>query len=601
MNAGPDSGFAQLDFAQLYLDQQNKKAKALEAERVKNKELIQSGVISALDVEAPNNAVQQFNRATSFLKAQKSQEAAKCLEKAIHEYPKFVAAHNALGLAYLDQNDPRAKSEFQAATKLDDHFPGSFVNLGLLALSEKDYPTAESNLEKAAALTPQNAKTLSALAFAENGNREYEQTLITARRVHALEHRGMANVHYLAAAAAVALNNSDVVERELTLFLAEDPTNALAPIARQNLETLARRKQANVLTASAAPAGGPTVSDAPLQTFPNSDRLKAELNNVDNATEKAACETCPIPEGTVAPDNGELSAALTASVRSGSAWTIHKTVDETALFFAVSNHGHMVNDLQLSEIRLQDDNKPPEKIAQFIPQSKLPLRLALLIDTSGSVQTRFSFEKHAAAKFLEKVLNGTSDLGFVAGFNSETNVTQDFTAKSEELGNGIEQLKNGGGTALFDAVSFACWKLAAYPEHERVAKVLVVLSDGEDNSSHRTLKKAIEDAESTGVTIYALSTRDDAGPKTDADKVLEMLAERSGGEAMFPGDVLTLGKSLDKLRELIRSRYLLAYKPAGFEPNGNYRAIRLTAEKDGQHLRVHVRKGYYARRETPAP
>ena len=100
------------------------------------------------------------------------------------------------------------------------------------------------------------------------------------------------------------------------------------------------------------------------------------------------------------------------------------------------------------------------------------------------------------------MLNGTSDLGFVEGFSDETLITQDFTAASADLGKGIDMLTNGGGTALFDAVSLACWKLAAYPEQERVARVLVVLSDGEDNSSHRSLKQAIQDAEAAGVTVY---------------------------------------------------------------------------------------------------
>jgi VWFA-related protein len=131
--------------------------------------------------------------------------------------------------------------------------------------------------------------------------------------------------------------------------------------------------------------------------------------------------------------------------------------------------------------------------------------------------------------------------------------------------------------------------------------VLVVLSDGEDNSSHRSLKQAIEEAESQGVTVYTVSTAEDPGPRTDADRVLQLLAERSGGEAIFPGDIVSLGKSLDKLRDLIRSRYLIAYKAAGFAPNGKYRTLHVIAEREGKRLQVHARKGYYARTETPRP
>lgn len=592
MMTGPDSGFTQMDFAELYLDQQNKHAKSLQEERLKNQRLIDAGVISALDLSAPNSAVQEFNHATSLLKEQNSKEATRYLEKAIHIYPNFVSAHNALGLAYQDQDDTRARTEFETAAKLDAKYPGSFVNLGLLALGQKDYPLAELNLSKAASLNPGNARVLAQLTYAENGNRQYEEALKTAQRVHEMDHRGLANVHYIAAAAALCLSDLDAGTRELKLFLSEDPTNALAPIAHRNLDILEKRKQNTV-------AGGGGIvyqtggAESPVQqNLADTERLQSELKE---ASEHSASGKENPTEANLSPPSSIPRPSSVA--HSASTWTIRKSVDEAALFFAVSSHGHMIDNLELSNIQLKDNGKAPTRIVQFLPQSKLPLRLGLIIDTSGSVQDRFTFEKHAAAKFLEKVVNGTTDLAFVAGFNSEPRVTQDFTVAPAELAKGIDQLTNGGGTALFDAVSFACWKLAAYPEQGRVARVLVVLTDGEDNSSHRSLKQSIEDAEASGVTIYTLSTKSGEGNKTSADKILDLLAERSGGESMFPGEMLALGKSLDRLRDLIRSRYLLAYKPADFEPNGKFRTINIQAEKDGKRLQVHVRKGYYARVE----
>jgi VWFA-related protein len=272
-------------------------------------------------------------------------------------------------------------------------------------------------------------------------------------------------------------------------------------------------------------------------------------------------------------------------------------VDETDLFFSASSHGRMISDLDLSNIQLRDAGKPPERVMEFLPQWKLPLRLALVIDTSGSVQQRFEFEKHAAKKFIEKVLNGTTDLGLVVGFNGETVVTQDLSADAMKLRGGIEALRNKGGTALFDALSFACVRLAAYPEQQRVARVIVVLTDGEDNSSHRSLKQTLREAEDAGVTIYPVSTNEASGPKTDADRILDTLAERTGGESMFPGSIFALNGSLERLRDLIRSRYLLAYKPADFQPNGKYRTVAISAARGGKRLRVHARKGYYARIE----
>jgi VWFA-related protein len=414
----------------------------------------------------------------------------------------------------------------------------------------------------------------------------------------------MANVHYVAAAAAVSLKENDAIERELTLFLAEDPTNPLAPVARKNLDILARQKNAAAQTATVSQQPAAVESNPQrLRTFPNSERLAAQLNAVKDVPAEGACENCKTAAEptTVAGNVNPVSnpGVALAPATSAGTWTIHQVVDETTLFFAVSDHGQMVGDLQPSDIQIRDDNKPPQGILQFIPQSKLPLRLGLLIDTSGSVQDRFSFEKRAAAKFLQKVLNGSTDLGFVAGFSSETNVTQDYTAAPQNLKTGIEKLSNGGGTALFDAVSFGCWKLTAYPDTERVARVLVVVSDGEDNSSHRSLKQSIEEAEVSGVTIYTVSTSENADPRTDADKILQVLAERSGGDSMFPGDLPALDKSLNKLRDLIRSRYLIAYKAADFAPNGKYRSVRIIAERDGKLLQVHARKGYYARLAAP--
>ncbi len=604
MNLGPDAGFSQVDMAQIYLDTQARHVKDIERIKAQDKARVDAGIVSALDLEAPNNAVEEFNRASTLLKAQNSKEAMKHLQKAIADYPKFVSAHIGLGLAYVDQEDPaHAKSEFEEAASLDAKFPGSFRHLGQLALSLNDFPTAESALEKAAALSPKDVAVLTVLAYAQNGTQQYQQVLQTAQRVHALDHKGMANVHYVAAAAAMSLKDFETMEHELSFFVAEDPTNALAPAARQNLAALIHNKEVLAEVATHAQSATTVAASQPPQTFANSDRLKAQLSGLGNESDAGTCENCSAAAEAVPPNtpgaNGAVSTATSSAAgRVAGVWTIRKSVDDVALFFSVTSHGHMVNDLEASNIQIRDDNKPPEKVVQFAPQSKLPLRLALIVDTSGSVHDRFSFEKSAATKFVQKVLSNPSDLGFIAGFATEPTVTQDFTSNPAALGSGIDKLANGGGTALFDAVSFACRKLGEYPDDERVARVLVILSDGEDNSSHSSLKQSIQVAERTGVTVYTVSTKEGRGDKTDADRVLEALAESSGGEALFPGDLYTLGSSLDKLRELIRSRYFIAYKPANFQPNGSYRTITVIAEKNGKHLQVRSRKGYHARLEA---
>ncbi len=450
VNVGPDP-LAQIDFQLMYLDQMNRHAKESEQRRKQNQNLIDSGVVSALDLQAPSKAVDEFNRATSLLKAQHSKEAIAHLQKAIHVYPSFVSAHVGLGLAYLDQEDAvLARTEFETAAKLDQKFPGSFLNLGLVALSLNDFATAQSELAQAASLRPKDPRILSALAYAQNGTHQYQQTLETAQRVHALEHKGMANVHYAAASAAMSLNDFDNMERELGFFLSEDPTNAFAPVARQNLAALTHNKLVRAADSTTPPQTTTLVASLRPQTFPNTERLKAQLNALGNESDASECEDCGAvaePAPTSADGSSNATPIPGLSTRS-TAWTIRTSVDQVTMFFSVSSHGRMVNDLQQSDIRILDDNKPPARIVQFAPQSKLPLRLALLVDTSGSVRDRFAFEKHAATKFVEKMLNGTSDLGFIAGFSEKTTVTQDFTGQQAELGKGIEKLANGGGTAL---------------------------------------------------------------------------------------------------------------------------------------------------------
>ena len=592
LNGGPNSAFAEFDFAQLYLDQELHDA--IHAKQTADAhELTGGGAISIRDISAPRKAVDQFNYAATYLRSQNSKEAIKCLQKAITIYPEFVSAHNMLGLAYLDEKDARAKEEFEKATKLDDRYPVSFLNLGMLALNASDFASADSNLEKAAFLSPRNPRILTALAFAQNGDHKYAESLQTAQAVHALDHHGMENVHYIAAAAAMSLRDMDAVQRELGTLLKEDPTNPLSPIAQKQLDLLTHSQPAPQ-TSNERVVVQPDPSDYRVQTFPDNEHLHAELDAMKDVPGIENCTSC---------DDARAFAAMSARpVSSGPAvdtwhnlFTIHRAVDETAVFFSVSQNGHPVDDLSLADIEIRDDNQAPDRILQFVPQSELPLRLGVLIDTSDSTERRFPFEKRAAERFVRNVLHGPLDLAFVSGFNNDVSVSQDFTSDPAMLNEGIEKLSSGGGTALFDAIYFASWKLAAYPEDDRVAKVLLILTDGEDNSSHRSLKQTIEEAEAAGITIYTVSTAEDPGSETDANKILRTLAERSGGASFFPGGLKSLEQNLSKLRDVIRNRYFIAYKAAHFAPNGKYRNIRMSAAKDGKHLQVHVRKGYYAR------
>jgi len=189
----------------------------------------------------------------------------------------------------------------------------------------------------------------------------------------------------------------------------------------------------------------------------------------------------------------------------------------------------------------------------------------------------------------------------VVGVNNSVLLVQDFTSDQARMAHAIEELAPSGGTALWDAVNFASEKLVNRAETQPVARVMVVISDGADNSSTLTLKEAIAGALRREIAIYTVSTRDALNEQESAvlgDRAMQTLSELTGGAAYRPGSVAKLQGSLSELQEVIRSRYLISYRPASFQRDGSYRAIDITAEKNGHKLRVYARRGYYA--STPS-
>jgi VWFA-related protein len=273
--------------------------------------------------------------------------------------------------------------------------------------------------------------------------------------------------------------------------------------------------------------------------------------------------------------------------------TVKKRVDEVnVLFIATDKHGKFVRNLNQGDFAILDDHKPPESILQFSRQTDLPLELGLLIDVSGSVHSRFGFEQESAIGFLQHVLRPSFDKAFLMGFNSHTQMAQDFTDNASLLSAAIQRLRNGGGTALYDAVYKACQDklLKERPDHP-VRKALVILSDGEDNQSQISRTQAIEMAQRAEVIIYAIST-DDSGLILRGDKNLEQLAEATGGRAFFPYKIKDVTHSFSSIEDELRSQYAVSYRPADFDPDGRYRTIEITSFK--KDLQVRARKGYFA-------
>jgi len=274
--------------------------------------------------------------------------------------------------------------------------------------------------------------------------------------------------------------------------------------------------------------------------------------------------------------------------------TLRATTNEVNVVFTVTDkHGHRVTDLKQNDFRIADDNKPPEEIRSFHAETNLPLQVGLLIDASNSVRDRFKFEQESAIEFLNQTIHPGKDLAFVVGFDVTPEVTQDFTDKSEALAHGVHELRPGGGTAMYDALYFACRdKLLKAPKNTPIRRAIILLSDGEDNQSHVTREEAIEMAQRAEAVVYTISTNV-SGTKGSGDKVLERIADATGGYAFFPFQLRDVANAFAAIQDELRSQYAVSYKPADFRADGHYRTIEIVAA-DRKNFRVRARRGYYA-------
>ncbi len=297
---------------------------------------------------------------------------------------------------------------------------------------------------------------------------------------------------------------------------------------------------------------------------------------------------------TYSASTGDLSeSGSSSSSDQGSLVTLHARVNEVnVLFIATDKHGKFVRDLNQNDFSILDDHKPPQAILNFRRETDLPLHLGLLVDVSGSVGSRFDFEQQAATSFLQHTVRAGFDKAFVLGFNSHTQLAQDFTDNVTLLSTGIHRLHDGGGTALYDAVYRACKeKLLKDKNDHPMRKAIIIVSDGEDNQSEVSKAQAIEMAQRAEVIIYAIST-DDSGLVMRGDKVLEQLADATGGRAFFPFKMKDITRSFAAIEDELRSQYVVSYKPADFDPDGRYRSIQISSLK--KDLQVRARRGYFA-------
>ncbi|MGC2195304.1 MAG: VWA domain-containing protein, partial [Terriglobales bacterium] len=276
------------------------------------------------------------------------------------------------------------------------------------------------------------------------------------------------------------------------------------------------------------------------------------------------------------------------------ATTITKTVNEVNVVFTVTDkHGRYVRNLAKRDFSVLDDGKPAEQIRSFHNETDLPLQVGLLVDASNSIRDRFKFEQESAVEFLNQTIRPRYDKAFVVGFDVTPEVTQDFTDNTEALSRGVRALRPGGGTAMYDALYFACRdKLLKEEQNGAVRRAIILLSDGDDNMSHVTREEAIEMAQRAEVIVYTISTNISRGSR-GGDKVLERIAEATGGLAFVPFQLNDVANAFVEIQDELRSQYALSYKPADLRTDGRFHSIEILAQNH-KGLRVRSRRGYYA-------
>jgi len=263
------------------------------------------------------------------------------------------------------------------------------------------------------------------------------------------------------------------------------------------------------------------------------------------------------------------------------------------LFTVTDRRGKLVTDLSKNELKLLEDNRV-QSITNFSRETDLPLTIALLIDTSTSIRDRFKFEQEAAIDFLYRTIRPKKDKGLLITFDSAIELVQDYTDNPEALAKAIRQVRPGGGTKMLDSIYLACQEKL---KSEAGRKLIILISDGDDNLSLETVTSTLEMAQRSDVAIFTISTNSSGffgltAPK--ADKLLKRLADETGGRAFFPFKAEDLSQSFQDIAAELRSQYSLAYRSSNVNRDGTFRAIRIEPER--KNLKVKSRKGYYAPR-----
>ncbi|MGH9616590.1 MAG: VWA domain-containing protein [Acidobacteriaceae bacterium] len=303
----------------------------------------------------------------------------------------------------------------------------------------------------------------------------------------------------------------------------------------------------------------------------------------------------------VVPDRISLSQSQTQPpVQAGphGAFTFRTSVTEVVLYATViDSHQHLVTTLKKQDFTVYENNVR-QTISSF-GQEDVPVSMGILIDNSASMSPKRSAVTRAAIDLIEA--SNPQDEAFIVNFSDEAFLDQDFTSNIDLLKKGLSHVDSEGGTALYDAVIAAADHLAKRAKHAK--QVILIITDGEDNSSSATLADTVRRVQNlSGPIVYSIGLLYDASNRTEshrARKALETLSDQTGGLAFFPKSLDQVDTIAAEVARDIRQQYIIGYHPTQPISEGGYRAVRVEAKAKGLgKLTVRTRPGYFA---SPQP
>jgi Ca-activated chloride channel family protein len=290
--------------------------------------------------------------------------------------------------------------------------------------------------------------------------------------------------------------------------------------------------------------------------------------------------------------SGPAGQQVASSAKPSDDQTLSVNVDLVNILFTVADRkGKFVTNLKKEDFKVFEDERG-QTISNFSSESDLPLTIALLVDTSGSIRDKLKFEEDAAIEFFYSTLQRGKDKALLISFDSGVDLLQDFTDDPEKLANEIRKIRAGGGTSLYDAIYLAVNKKLAGQSGRRI---VILITDGDDNSSRVSLTETLEASQKNDVTIYSISTNSSAffGSKEQerGDKTLKKFSEETGGKAFFPLKIQDLASSFLDIHDELRSQYQIGYRTTNPKLDGTFRKIRL--DVTDRRYKARARTGYY--------